>query len=328
MTQPQQEPGPGARVLAPPLASRQFTTFLRMRDVSVLDVVRGSAHNTRRLLLGDPSDETVKFVVAVHHGHGGDDPVGNEQTVLQDAAENLRPTIRQSLPRVVGQVEVYTAMTGLVVTAVPGLAVAGRGRRAATAQQLFAAMPGWFAAVWQDTASGAVPVTLGGSALHTVLGRDEQVFALEPALATVRKAYNRVAQYEVPQTLTHGCLCQRHVVVSGAGVGVEDWGLASLTGNPVRDLGLFAANVAGSRLPEVLRGRSGYSAGVRRFMAAALTQTNVPRQLWREVLVLAQLELAVESLEQADPNRMLLLSRALRALRGLDDTEENDTCTR
>ena len=78
--------------------------------------------------------------------------------------------------------------------------------------------------------------------------------------------------------------------------------------------------VAGGRLPEVLAGRSTFAAEIRTFLGAVLVHTSVPPQLWREVLVLAQLELATESLERADPNGMHLLSRAVRLSKALTRT--------
>jgi aminoglycoside phosphotransferase (APT) family kinase protein len=99
-------------------------------------------------------------------------------------------------------------------------------------------------------------------------------------------------------------------------VGVDDWGHASQSGDPLRDLGRFAVRLADRRLAEVVAGRTSYARTVRRLVAAGLERTALPPQLWRDVLVLAQLELAVESLDRGDPSAFSLLLTAVRALPG------------
>ena len=131
---------------------------------------------------------------------------------------------------------------------------------------------------------------------------------------TLRSRCERLADFEVPQTLTHGCLCRRHVIAAGAVGGVDDWGLGSPAGDPLRDLGRFAVSVADARLPEVLAGRTSFATGIRHFVTSTLGRTPVPRKLWREVLLLTQLELAFEALERGDPHGMARLSRSVRAL--------------
>jgi hypothetical protein len=303
--------------LAPPYASRQFTRFLERHNVAVLDVVRGAAPDTRRLLVGDPETGIVSYAVAVAHVTSDVNPIDNEQTVLQEPGVDLRPGILRTMPRVVERVDVFTTLNGLVVTGVPGLRVAGRKRPSMKTRELLSAMPAWLLAVWDDSCGPLLPVDLGAEALSAMLGRHERALRLEPALDAIRRARHRLGEYEMPQALSHGCLCPRHVMTDGGSViGVDDWGMATKASSPLRDLGRFAVRVADARLPEVLAGKTSYAAAMRQFVSAVLDHTPVPRQLWREVLVLAQLELAMESLERADPNGMVLLSRAVRALSG------------
>lgn len=310
--------GEGEPGLVPPYASRQFTRFLEKHGVAVLDVVRGAAPDTRRLLVGDPETGRVTYAVAVAHVTSEVNPIDNEQAVLAaPPGAALRAGILRTMPRVVERVDVFTTLNGLVVTGVPGLSAVGRKRPSLKSKELLSAMPAWLQAVWGDTSGETRRVDLGATALSAMLGGHERALKLEPALDAIRRARSRLAEYEVALTLTHGCLCPRHVMTEGgAVVGVDDWGLASTASSPLRDLGRFAVHVADARLPEVMAGKTSYAAAMRQFVCTVLDHTPVPRQLWREVLVLTQLELAMESLERADPNGMVLLSRAVRALSG------------
>lgn len=303
--------------LAPPYASREFTRFLEKHHVAVLDVVRGAVPDTRRLLVGDPATGVVAYAVAVTPVTGGVNPIDNEEAVLLDPGSSLRPSILRTMPKVVGRVDVFTTLNGLVVTGVPGLRVVVGQRPVLKTREQLQAMLAWLLAVWNDTAGVTRPVDVGATALSALLNRHDHALRPEPALDVIRRARARLGEYEMPQTLTHGCLCPRHVVTdNGTDVGVDDWGLASRASNPLRDLGRFAVHTADSRLPEVVDGRTSYAAAMRRFVCSALDETPVPRQLWRELLVLTQLELAIESLERSDPNGMFLLSRAVHALSG------------
>lgn len=314
-----QQATPG-RGLALPYASSRFSAFLDRRRVAIHDVVRGAAPESRRLLLGPRGGDTVTYAVAVGYGVGGRRAVENEQLVLEQGAVPLRPELRRSLPSALEHVEVYAGLDGLVMTAVPGLRTPARPWTGTRTRELLAAMPRWLLAVWEDTAGEARQVDLGAAELSTVLPPNESTRRLEPVLDAVRRARLRLAEYELPGVLTHGCLCPRHVTVDGDAVGVDDWGLGGVAGDPLRDLGRFAVSVAGGRLPEVLAGHSAFAAEVRQCVTGVLAHTPVPARLWREVLVLAQLELAVESLEHADPNGMHLLGRSVRLCGALTRT--------
>jgi hypothetical protein len=202
------------------------------------------------------------------------------------------------------------------MTAVPNLGDAQDARRARSGtRHLLEALPEWLAALWSESRSGVTPTELGKDAVDAMLAHRDHGRNPQPALESLRKARERLADVEVPRTLTHGCLCQRHVILSDGAPGLDDWGLGNLAGDPLRDLGRFAVNVAGTRLPEVIEGKTSFAATIRHFMSEAMGRhLGVPPQLWREVLVLSQVELALEALGRTDPNTMVRLSRAVRAL--------------
>jgi hypothetical protein len=321
--QPGESAGPG---LVPPYASDRFLEFLRQRNLAILDIRGGVAPESRRLLLGRPDTTRVTWVVAVAPGARGSSAVANEERVLGHAHRVLRSGLLAAIPRVENHVEVYTSLDGLLLTAVPGLTVGSRRRTSRRTRELLAAVPRWITCVWHDSAAGTARVDLGAQDVQNVLARHQPIPRLEPALDAIRRARLRIAEYDAPQTLTHGCLCPDHVFLTDSGLGVDDWGAGATVGDPLRDAGLFALRVAGGRLPEVLAGRSVFAGEIRQFMSAVLLHTPVPQQLWREVLVLTQLELATESLERADPNGMHLLSRAVRLSGSLTRTRRT-TCT-
>jgi hypothetical protein len=296
--------------------------FLETRNVSVLDVTRGIAADTRRLMVGDPESGTVTYVVAVaprlavRTGSRAAAETGTsvdvEHDVLEAMTDVLRPSLRATLPQVVERVEVAPTLTGLVVTGVPGLRSSVESERL---RPLFDAAEAWLAAVWQDTAGEAAQSDLGAVATSTVMARFAGSRRLAPALKTLHRARLRLGQHEIRRSLSHGCLCPRHVMVDGATVtGVDDWGVASAAGDPLRDLGGWAARISEGRLDEVVTGRTVYAVAVRRFVTAGLERAAVPKELWREVLVLSQLELALEALDRGDSDGITELILAVRAL--------------
>lgn len=296
----------------PAYASPRFTEFLRERDLAILDIRAGAAPDARRLMLGRRGSSSVGWTVALAPAGPKDGAVANERRVLEHAHQVLRDGVRGALPRAEGRVEVYTSLDGLLLTAVPGLTVGSRRRTVRRTREMLRAMPRWIVGVWHDSASGTARVDLGTRGVDNVLTGHRTIPRLEPTLDAIRRAALRLAEYDVPLTLTHGCLCPEHVMFSDAGLGVDDWGAGSIAGDPLRDVGRFALGVAGGRLPEVFAGRSAFAGDIRQFMTNVLLYTSVPPQLWREVLALSQLELATEALEHADPNGMHLLSHAVR----------------
>lgn len=301
-----------SRERVPPYASDRFLQLLEERNLAILDIRAGVASGTRRLLLGRPGGSKVAWVVAVGPGIGPESPALNEERVLTRAHEVLSAQLRQTIPRVQEHVEVYTSLDGLLLTAVPGISVGPRRRTARRTRDLLLALPGWLHGVWDASASGTAPVELGSVNVRAALERIGPIPRLETALEGVQRARLRLDEHLTPRTLTHGCLCLDHVFLTEGALGVEDWSGGSTAGDPLRDVARFSLDVAGGRLPEVLAGRSGFAAEVRHFMSSTLATLSVPPQLWQEVLVLAQLELAVQALERDDPNPLHLLVRAVR----------------
>lgn len=303
------------QVRSPPYASGEFADFLERRHVTVLDVVRGSSPDTRRLLVGDSVTGSVSYAVAVANHAATTVAIDNEHDVLVGLVERLRPELLATVPHVVERVEMSTKLTGLVLTGVHGLRASGETSTETGTRPLLAAVDLWLDAVWHDTAGRSVQVDLGGEATISMVARYSGSSRLAPVLDSIQRARRRLEQFEVPRTLTHGCLCLRHTKTDGSGViGVDDWGLASGAAEPLRDLGQFAVIVSDVRLPEVIVGRTSLAGAVRKFVSGGLERTALPRQLWRDVLVLTQLELALEALDRGDPEGINLLIAAVRAL--------------
>jgi hypothetical protein len=297
--------------------SAQFTRLLQRRNLAVLDVVRGAAPGSRRLFLGPPGTESVSHVLAASCWPQGTGSVGNEYLVLQHGRDVLSPALRRSLPRVIERVDVYGSDDGLVMTAVPDLGRASDARRVKPGlRQVVEALAEWLAALWSESRSAMTPTDLGMDAVDALLANRDHGRTPQPALECLRKARERLADVEVPRTVTHGCLCERHVLLGSDGaLGVDDWGLGRVAGDPLRDIGRFAVNLADTRFPEVIEGRSSFAATIRHVLSEAMgQQLGVPPRLWREVLVLSQVELAIEALHRSDPYAMVRLSRAVGAL--------------
>jgi hypothetical protein len=308
-------PPDGWNPLPPPYASREFSSFLADREVTVLDVVPGAAWGHRRLLVGEPRSGVVRYATAVGQPAVGFDPIAREELILTEVRPTLHGRVRETLPESVQRVDVFTNLNGLVVTGVPGLWPSGLRPPPPPMRDALLAMDAWLTAVWQQTAGEMTPVTLGEEAVEVLLGRYAGTTQLEPALELLRATRMRVADFEVRRTLSHGCLCLRHVMFDGTDVvGVDDWGLASPSGGPLRDVAQFAVRAAGSRLPEVVTGESPYAMAVRHFLASAMVRLDLPRKLWRHVLLLAQLELAIDALERDDHDGMVLMARAVGAV--------------
>jgi hypothetical protein len=301
--------------LPPPYASREFSRFLADHRVTVLDVVPGAAWGHRRLLVGEPQTGVVRYATAVGQPAVGFDPIAREELVLTQMRPQLHGSLRETVPEVVQRVDVFTNLNGLVVTGVPGLRPSGLRPAPPPMRDMLLAMDAWLTAVWQQTAGERAPVDLGAGAIDVLLGRYAGTTQLEPALELLRSTRLRLAEFEVVSTLSHGCLCLRHAMFEGTEVvGVDDWGLATPSGGPLRDVAAFAVRASGSRLPEVITGESPYAGLLRQFVTSGLARLDLPRKLWRHVLLLAQLELAIAALERDDHDGMVLLARAVGAV--------------
>ncbi|HET6625978.1 MAG TPA: hypothetical protein VFG63_06275 [Nocardioidaceae bacterium] len=295
--------------------TQQFAAFLERRNVAVLDVTRGASPDCRRLLVGDVESGLLTHAVAVAYRVGTNTGVDTEESVLSGLPGLLCPELLATVPKVVERVEVATAQTGLVVRAVRGLGQPDGGANQERTPVMLAAIDTWLAAVWRDTAGESAPTDLGDRATTTVMERYAGSPRLAPALASIGRARRNLSEFDVRRTLTHGCLCRRHTRTDhGVLIGVDDWGLGARAGDPLRDLGRVAVGVSAGRLPEVVAGRTSYAGAVRDFVASGLERNAVPRQLWRAVLVLTQLELAVAALDRGEPDGIALLITAVRAL--------------
>ena len=138
---------------------------------------------------------------------------------------------------------------------------------------------------------------------------------LVPAIGSLVRARRRLEAVEVTSTATHGCLCRQHVCHDGNSVtGVDDWGLGSPASDPVRDLGRFSVDLAGAQLPEAMAGRTRRARVVRHAVVSGLESLGAPSKLWRDVLLLAQLEVATDGLDRGDRRGVALVKEIVQAL--------------
>lgn len=308
--------GPVPRQRQPPgFAADEFARFLDERDLVVLDVVRGATSHTRRLLVGEEGTGTVRFAVAVTHPLADTSAVENERRVLSGPEVEASARLRATTPRVVDELQVTIGQTGLILTAVRGLHAQPPTRQESLAEHTLTAVVDWLTTVWRETAEPPGPVELGrewaGALLHRYGGPRNPA----PVVAAIQRARRRLAQHEAPRAMTHGCLCPRHVFEQDEEVvGVDDWSLGAAGTDPLRDLGAFAVRASATQLPEVIAGRTRAATRVREFTSAGLEALGLPGGLWREVLVLAQLELAMEAMDGGEPGQMALLGQAVRTL--------------
>jgi hypothetical protein len=297
------------------LARERLSAFLDRKRFTVLDVGPSAAPGGRRLLVGVGAGGQANHAVALAESTATD-PLDTEDHALSWLVYRLRPDLQRTVPRVVEWVDVDTCLTGLVVTGVAGLRSGHPDDGHPRAERLLAAVDPWLGSLWQDTAGPPAQVDLGSRATSSpLMQRYAASVQLEPVVGPLESAHERLADCEVPQTLCHGCLCQRHIRTdSNLVIGVDDWGLALTSSDPLRDLGGLASRIAGPRLAEVVGGRSGFARLVRAFVSTGLERLGMPSALWRDVLVLAQLELAVQGLERGEQEAISHLVKAVRAL--------------
>lgn len=295
--------------------------FLGRHGASVIDVLPGADPSTRRLLVAPraTTGPTTGPITGPTHAvavstQGTEDALLLEERVLRVAAGLLPLELSRTLPRVVGRVRMGQQRPAVVLSAVPGLGrtVSGAATRPG---QLLAAVSDWLALLWRETASGNTAPPLGAQALSDFLARYGGWTRLRLAPLQLQAARDRLAAFPVPRTLVHGCLCPRHVRFGATRVvGVDDWSLASTEGNPLSDLGAFAARLAGHQLPEVVAGTTPAAGLYRQFIGMGLSRLGLPRSLWRDVLLLSQFEIAAWALERGEPEQMTLLVALLGGL--------------
>ena len=304
--------GPTARPYPRP---RDLDQLLREQRLVIADVIAGAAPGTRRLFLADRGTDELRFAVGLAHGQGGDEAVTNEVRALAVLDEKLRGRLAATVPHVVEWVDGPGGKRGLVVTAVPGLASVGAPPAPATvSREQFVTVVAWLADLWKATSGPPGHVELGRSAVDQVLSRYRGAAHIRPAIGALLRARSRLAQVEVPTAMTHGCLCARHVFVRNGDIGVDDWSLARADHDPLGDLGRYAVEATGLRLPEVMAGRTKFATSVKSGMHGALEALTVPGRLWRDVLLLAQFEVALAELGHGDAGRLTVLQQAVHAM--------------
>jgi hypothetical protein len=297
--------------------------FLATAHVSIVDVMRGAATGTRRLLLGEPDGRSVSYAVSVADRPGVTSAIAIEARLLAELSERAVPSVLDTVPHVVARVCVGDR-PATVMTAVPGLRPHRPLRPVGPPEpDYLEAVGSWLKDLWRSTAGVPEPVALGREAADQLLARYLGSRQLAPVLGAVYRARRRVEGLPIRRTATHGCLCTRHVRVrDGAVIGVDDWGLANPNGEPLRDLGGFAVRIAGPLLPVVIADETDPAYVVSDFVRAGLVAAGASPDRWRDVLLLTQAERAVASLEHGHTDQIGLLATAVSALP--PDSDESD----
>lgn len=324
-------PAPVAR---PGQPLERLDAFLARNHVEIRDVIPAAGPRGRRLLLGSPGTDLLTHAVAIADAGDGPTALDTEHEVLTLLQEKLDPQLSSTVPHVVERVEASSTSTGLVVTAVPGLHAhreqqlqhQARGRAEQLSPlRLLVAVDAWLEGLWsQTTSADLAPVEVGVEGARWLVDRFPDTSRLRAELTAIHRAERLLAPLEVRYTAVHGCLCPRHVMVDGDRVsGVDDWGLGSTRADPLRDLGGFAVRVADQRLGEVLGGRTSFARHVRGFVVAGLTRVELPTRLWRELLVLAQIDRARDAAERGDADPSVLITSLTRVLPAASHADES-----
>jgi hypothetical protein len=288
--------------------------FLVADRLEVLDIVPGAVPGTRRLLVGDPTTARTTHVVALASGAAGLAALESEIRHLDELAVRLRPAIWATVPTVVSGISLGEDQ-GAVLSA-----VAGAGSRRPRPQPR--SIPGdaiaigeWLTALWDDTAGTTAPLDLGGRAVEVLTATLAGASSGADTLEMLDRSRSALSDFATARTSTHGCLCPQHVWISdGRVAGVDDWGLGSSRGEPLRDLGNWVVTSAGARVCEVLVGRSKAARSWRDLIVDGLAYLDIPDALWRDVLLLCLAEAAVAGLAADDGTSLDLLTSFSREL--------------
>ncbi len=290
---------------------RTLTQFLDDEELTVLDVVRGAPSGSRRLYVGHRGERKASYAIGVPRGPAFDSVVGNEARLLGELADTLPAELAATIPRPVEELAGPASPTALVVTAVPGVGE----RPLEVTRTTLQAVVRWLTRLWASTEGDRIHTGLGRAQLDVLLGRAREPSRLEDVVLPLLAAQQRLAGVTVATTPAHGCLCPRHTHVEGdTVVGVDDWALGSSRSDPLRDLGRFFVTVVGDELPRVLDGASDRAHVVRELLGEALEAVSVSPDAWRDVLLLAQLELALERPTGTHPPGVVVLRRAAESL--------------
>ena len=297
-------------------------TFLVADRLEVLDIVPGVVPGTRRLLVGDPGTARKTHLVALASNAAARTALASEVRHLDELAIRLRPAIGATVPTVVSAVSLGEDH-GVVLSAVAGAGQRrpGRGLGSTTAQAT--AIYEWLTALWEDTAGPDGPVDLGRDAVAVLMATVWQAPGAHETLTMLDRSRSAVADFATARTSSHGCLCPRHVCISDGWVaGVDDWGLGDSRGEPLRDLGNWVVTSAGTRIDDVLVGRSRAGRAWRALVADGLAYWEIPEALWREVLLLCLAESAVAALDEGDATVLGLLTEIGARLFHSDDRRD------
>jgi hypothetical protein len=297
--------------------------FLERRQLEVLDVVPGAVPAGRRLLVGRSEKQRHVLSIAVADTGAASVVLDHEEAVLSGLRSRLDPDLARTVPRVVQRVQASPTSIGLVVTApqdkepvVPEPRRPMRGRQRKDAPVVLDAVGSWLDQLWQQTAEGEpAPAAVGAAGARWLVDLYPPISRTAVGLDDLLRAQRSMGSQVVRRTVVHGCLCPRHVRISqGRVMAVEDWGLGSLSSDPLIDLGGFAVRYAGNRLGDALAGRSTFGKAVRGFVSTGLDRVGVPPRMWRDLLMLAQLDRAYRAATRGDADPSLLISMLVRVL--------------
>jgi hypothetical protein len=293
---------------------RDLSAFLADHGIEILDVRSGTASGTRRLILGRVGDPQPTHAVVVANTQDAVAALETESRHLEELQGRLGPAMRITVPSPVEQLEV-AGLPALVVTAVPGHRAFPDETLRSGARAEADAVQSWLAQLWRETADEPDTVDLGRDVLELVRSRSRRVSGMADTVRAVDRAYARLSEFSIPRTASHGCLCRQHVFVEeGVVTGVDSWGASQLRGEPLRDLGHWVVRSTGRHLDQVIAARTPLNRTLRDFVIAGLAVWAIPPTYWRDVLFLAETELAVKALQGGDYTAMELLTKISRAL--------------
>ena len=301
--------------------------FLARHGLEVVDVLPSAGHSGRRLLLAPLGTTRPTTAVAIADAHDSRRAADNEQNVLLRLRAGAGRELTDTIPRILQRVSTSCSAVGLVVAlpkAPHGHDSVDRGRTGNQSVLLMLkAVDAWLELLASETGGVDVrPVHVGTAGVRwlTNLYPDSRMGA---GLDGIIRAQRLMSVHDVRRSAVHGCLCPRHVSVSGDRmVAVDDWGMATTDGDPLVDLGGFAVRLAGDRLGEVLDGRTTFARTLRSFVTAGLTRLGIPGRLWRELLLLAQVDRAHYAAGRSDADPSLLITNLARDVRVARHGEE------
>ena len=288
--------------------------FLTVTGVKVLDMTRGAAPGTRRLLLGRAGSPVATFAVAVADRPSSESAIESEVRTLEELRARVSPSLSETLPQMVAPVTVGDR-PAMVLRAVAGQELESAREILPLTRADLDAVASWLSTLWLSTGGLATTSVLGGRAADLLLARYVGSRHLAATLGAIHRARGRIGRLDVRRTAVHGCLCPQHTYVrDGEVTGVDDWGLGAPSGEPLRDLGGFAVRHAASALPDVVAERTGQGLLLRDFVQCGLRILGLPADCWRDVLILAQAEYAVDALQHGQVDEIRLLAAAVNAL--------------